>query len=717
MRMKIWNDLAALIFVTIFISGCIQQEKPEEKGWIKSTEFISKEPALQGFSPFAIAVTKDGNYAYVGFDLSEDVFKIRLADFSVEKAADLSKYFPLESEYIALDASEKKLFVSSTTWQKLFVLDTETMSIIQTIDDISVSSMFRSQYGPFIIICDGGNIVKFINTETYKVTTFIDEKIGFLKVQESKQNKDKWYVATQEGLGGPWVVGVYDYKAKAWDHKIRLPRQAKGEGIFDLKILPHEQKAYAAAFGGWYPDYHAYGWVYSINLVSEQVKAIPIDGGALSLEASPDNRWLYVGTGWPMPNTNNLLALDTQSDTITGPIQLGKSKYDWAYTQINVQQIDPVNPNLLYATCTDGNAFLKINLDNLTLADVLILNQESYRPHFLVRQPAQPDGYVLIQKSANAFKLDLNEAVIKSLVKFPKIRTDAGSYDTAVNNAGNMLIAQGESVLEVDVKDMRLLATHQLPQDIPPVWHFIPSKNKTKLYTISQEREAEWQPNVFLAIDATNFQVKANFKLEGGAFFERPYELPDGSKLYALGGFSNSPVVVQVINTDNYAIQKTITFDEPGLLGISGGGPNYPFAYDSSSHTLFVGATWVVLAIDANTDTIKKVIHLTDAAKAIGFGSTPWQLTSINAVGLVYNPKENYLYIAHLDRSFISVYDLNKDRFLPQIIPLKGYFPSYIFANDDYSKIYSLNIRSDSVSVIDVKSKTVEKVIDLHTYQ
>ncbi len=82
----------------------------------------------------------------------------------------------------------------------------------------------------------------------------------------------------------------------------------------------------------------------------------------------------------------------------------------------------------------------------------------------------------------------------------------------------------------------------------------------------------------------------------------------------------------------------------------------------------------------------------------------------------VFLYKENYLYIAHLDRSFISIYDLNTEQFLERVIPLEGYFPNFIFANNNYSKIYSLNIRSDSVSVIDVNSKALEKVIDLHAY-
>ena len=105
---------------------------------------------------------------------------------------------------------------------------------------------------------------------------------------------------------------------------------------------------------------------------------------------------------------------------------------------------------------------------------------------------------------------------------------------------------------------------------------------------------------------------------------------------------------------------------------------------------------------------------MADAARAIGL--EPWQLTYINAVGIVYQPQENFLYIAILDRSYFSIYDLNNDQFLPKLITLKGYFPYYVFTNDDVSKIYSLNNRSDNVSVIDVNSKVVEKVIDLHDY-
>src|SRR5690242_5515828 len=37
----------------------------------------------QGFSPYGIALTRDGRYAYLSFDLSAFVFKLRLSDMTV----------------------------------------------------------------------------------------------------------------------------------------------------------------------------------------------------------------------------------------------------------------------------------------------------------------------------------------------------------------------------------------------------------------------------------------------------------------------------------------------------------------------------------------------------------------------------------------------------------------------------------------------------------
>jgi len=670
-------------------------------------------PSTQGMGPTIIATTQDGKYAYVGFHLSETIAKIRLADLTVEAMADLSHYFPLQCYRIALDASEKKLFVQSAAWRKVIVLDTQSLGVVHIIDDMDASGMLRSQDGR-LITWDGGNTVKFVDTETYAVTEFTDLNVGFLLIEESPSDPGHWYVLTQSGPGAPWMLGLYDYGSKTWIHTVTIPLEGETPGIWDFTVLPNESKLYAAAVGGWYPqEYHAYGWVYSVDLLDWQFKTIPIDGGAASVKSSPDNQWVYVGADQPKPtDKNNILVIDTQTDTILGPIPLGRSKYNWSNGEIRDLQINLANPKILYAVSNDANDFIQVDLENLSMSGDIVFNQEDFQPHFFVRQPVQASGYVLVKRIAYGFEFDLDSATLINVFRFPAIRADSGAYDVAITNAGRLLIAQGEQVLEVDGTDMHLIANHPLNPTIPSVWNFVLSKDQSKLYSITNDPISN-RPNVFLAINTADFQAQANFTLPGGAFDSKPFELPDSSKLYALGGEDFGTIVIHVIRTDNYTIQKTIAYDEIGLRGISGG-PYYPFAYDASSHTLYVGATYVVLAIDTDTDEIKQVIHLEDITRAIGL--EPWQFIYTNVISLVYQPKENYLYLVHLDRSFVSIYDLTINHFLPQLTPLKGFFPNYAFSNDDVSKIFVLDTRSDSISTIDVNSKLEEKVINLHDY-
>ncbi|MBN1200628.1 MAG: SH3 domain-containing protein [Anaerolineae bacterium] len=671
------------------------------------------DPVPQAFGPASIALTQDGQYAYVGFSLAEVVLKVRLDDLAVVGATELYEYFPLACWHIALDASEEKLFVPSDTWRKLFVIDTQSMDVIHVIDDLTITGMVLSQTAPELITWNGGNTVNIINTETYAVREFTDERVGFVHIRESEQGPTHWYVQTGDEQSS--IVGLYNTGSKTWDYSIRVPVQEEGEGFHDLVVLPDEQKLYMATIGGWYPEYHAYGWLYAVDLNSQDVSILPIDGGAMALDASPDSRWVYVATAWPLPNNNNLLVVDTQTDAVVEQINLGVSPTGWACTEMDDVALAPAAPETAYAICGDAEALARVNLDARTVEDRLVFNREDIAPHLFVRLPGTPTGYVLVQNSANAYKLNLDESTIEGVVELPHIRDDAYVYDAVIDDQGHMLIAQGESVLEVDSSDMSLIASHDLPPDIPSVWRFTLSPDQTKLFSVSQARGAEqYQPDTLLVIDRADYQVVTSLHLDGGAFNERPYALPGGSKLYVLGGWQNAAVSVHVIETEQYTLHTTITFDDPARPGISAG-PYYPFAYDPGSHTLYVGATYVVLGINTDTDTITQVINLEDSARALGL--EPWQLTYINAVGLVYQPQENSLYIAHLDRSYVSVYDLNAGQFLPLAIGVQGSFPACVFANDDASTIYALNVRSDNITGIDVASKTVDTVIDLHAHR
>ncbi|MCB9103661.1 MAG: hypothetical protein H6633_05365 [Anaerolineales bacterium] len=212
-----------------------------------------------------------------------------------------------------------------------------------------------------------------------------------------------------------------------------------------------------------------------------------------------------------------------------GKINLKREEYRNPHTQINDLQIGSANPNLLYATAADSNSFLKIDLTTLTQVDKLFVNNQSFGPHYFIAHPSRSSGYVLIHQSKNAFELDLQENVINRIVEFPLIRDDIFAYDGVFNDAGELLIAQGESILEIDTEGMRLLKTHLLPQNLAPVWQFVLSNDWSRMYSISQERnQNEYHPDIFQAINTVDYGMGASFQLDGGSFKERPFVLPDG---------------------------------------------------------------------------------------------------------------------------------------------------------------------------------------------
>ncbi len=188
--------------------------------------------------------------------------------------------------------------------------------------------------------------------------------------------------------------GSTTYVAKTWVRKIHLPSEARSTTVFDLQVLPSGRMAFVSTFTDWYPDgYHARGWVYSVDLAGGGIRSLAVDGAALTVEPSPDGERLYIGTGWPLPNTNNLLIMDTASGQVTGQIPLGVTQYGWHYTQMNDLEIDPGNPRWLYATSTDGNAFIKVDLENNTPAAHSGLEQRK-PPPALLRQATRSNQRV-----------------------------------------------------------------------------------------------------------------------------------------------------------------------------------------------------------------------------------------------------------------------------------------------------------------------------------
>jgi hypothetical protein len=218
--------------------------------------------ASQGFSPYGMAVTRDGRYAYLSFDLSAFVLKVRLSDMTVVASADFSRYFPLKCRAIALDAGETKLFLHDGILGRLLVLNAATLQEIRMIGGlVTGGELVRSRWGPNLILACGD--VYLINTDTLEVTAHGNSPRGFSFVRESATDPAIWY-AVAPGPEGT-VIGTYDYKKALWSPKATVQPRTGQWSVDDFAVLPDGSKAYLAVLG---PFDQATGWLYVADLRS-----------------------------------------------------------------------------------------------------------------------------------------------------------------------------------------------------------------------------------------------------------------------------------------------------------------------------------------------------------------------------------------------------------------------------------------------------------------
>jgi uncharacterized protein (TIGR03437 family) len=656
---------------------------------------------ILGFTPFVpsgIALTKDGRYAYLSFDVSAYVVKVRLSDMTVVAGADFTRYYPLRCARIVLDATETKLFLYDHVLGRLLVLDAASLLEIRMIGGFSrgVSQLVLSRWGPYLFLINGSGWQ--LNTDTLELTA-LGYSRGFMFIQESVTDPTLWYgvASTPQST----LVGTYDYKKALWSPKVTLRAQAPDWSVHDFAVLPDGSKAYLGVLGSWLPNYQTSGWLYAADLQNGAVKELPIDGGILALTLNKEASRLYAGTGWPA-RVNDAVAMihviDTSGDTDIGVVNIGVQKFHTFCTQLNEMKIDPVNGGLLYATNADGNSFTKVDLATSQVIDNLVLNDETNSPHMFLRIPGTSRAYALLSRTSEALEIDLDRAEVVRTVKFPLTRTDFLRFGAAFRDAGTLLVAQGEYFMEL-AADLTLRAKRSLPKGTPSIWSVLGSGDGKTLYSVANSQS---QSDTFLALDSTTFQIKASLHLDGGSF-ALPWEHPNAGKLYVVGGTSNPDVFVHVIDAQSLSLLKTIRFNDPQLGGIATSG-SYPYAYDPATHTLFAASNLAILAIDTDRDEIRRVIP----------NAAIYDFRTSSANGLAFNPAENRLYLAHGDGALISVYDFNADHFLPQLFSTRGYAPGWALANSDVSKFWVANTGSDNLTVFDTKTLTLEKVIDIH---
>ena len=265
------------LLVSALLAGALVEDTGAQGRPIRRHLRRPNRAKMSAHGPTTAAITKDGKQAFVGFHLSDRVLRVRLPDLVVDAVADLSEYFPLSCYHIALDASEQKLFVQAGGRRKILVLDTNTLKVVHTIDDIDCNGMFRSRSGE--IVTWAGSTLRFIDTATYTVRAS-DSPFGLLSVAESPSDPTVLYVGTI-GADESWIVERFDTASGSWELVASTPAQMSGAWFTQMVVLPDESKVFLGIVRGICPgttENHYCGWVLEADVAARAGKLIPIDG-------------------------------------------------------------------------------------------------------------------------------------------------------------------------------------------------------------------------------------------------------------------------------------------------------------------------------------------------------------------------------------------------------------------------------------------------------
>jgi DNA-binding beta-propeller fold protein YncE len=186
---------------------------------------------------------------------------------------------------------------------------------------------------------------------------------------------------------------------------------------------------------------------------------------------------------------------------------------------------------------------------------------------------------------------------------------------------------------------------------------------------------------------------------------------PDGSKLYIMRGpmFGGTTVIIIISGT---TLEVINTIEIPPVDQRRGATSFLEGEFDEENRILYLLGFESVYKIDIDTDRLIGALDLIDIFDA--WGRRGWTPTGLAGVSL--SPSKDKLFITAGDPHSLYTYDIAKSSWSTKITNLKGYFITDGVASLDRHYFYTVNLTSDNVTMVDLTSGDIIKVIDLQSY-
>lgn len=659
------------------------------------------ESPFQSWAPssLGLAITPDGKTAYIPFELDDPLLVVDLSTFTTVESIDVSSAGSmLRSSFAVLSPHGERLYVANNGTRNVMIINTENNSVEEVLpidpiwgDSISVS---YDETVVYITSLDGLYIVNSSDNSYHQIAI---PGIFFESVEPSASNPNLLYcIGNFFRQGEPPQRGFFTFNlsSNTVERNATLPADALGIGAPNrFTINSGETTAYFGSMSIIADKGVGNFNVFDLNSFQLLVST-PIECGVSDFAINEGTGKIYIIGFWSgggSPQKLYIREWDISTSSVVEKILVSPSSDQRAIA------IDPTDSNYLYMTEGDFNLLLKVEISTGKEIQRVKFNKEDIAPRILIR--GENVGYVVCHRSRDIYKLDLNSGQLMDSLALPSGASPSGGY-----YQDKLYLSGGRYIYSIDPSDGSLIDTFDISRNINPItFTFF----NDKMATISFERGGMVGKEL-LVFDAEDMTLLKSIELPSEPHGKSVIVSPDGSKLYVARGPMNGPTVITIFNASTLNVINTIEI--PFVDMEHNGATSFLEAdFDVTNRILYLCGFISVYKIDMDTDKLIGTLDVIDSYKSQNIGG--WSCTGL--AGVVLSATKDKLFSISGDGHTMHTYDLVNSTWMPKIINLKGYFVTDTDYSPDRKYLYTVNEKSDSITMVDLASGDVVRVIRL----
>ena len=685
----------------------------EKTKWIAiPTPSPTAKQYFPGWAPgiLGLAITPDGKTAYIPFNLDDALLVVDLSTFTVKNSINVSAAGNmLFSNATVLTPDGKKLYVANEGAKNVMVVNTENKRVEKVLPLIPLHAAAPavSQDGSRVYI-PGENGLYIVNTSDDSYRYIFVPNVIFGPVAPSPSNPNLLYVVGKL-INPPGsntfqsTFFIFNISNNTVAHSFKLANEILPSDTFGRRLVVNSNET--RAYLGWMEMKGQSGErgignfiVFDLNNFKTLVSA-PAENGVADFAVNEKTDKIYIIGFWAggsAPQKLTIQEWDIATNTFVRQISVSPS------TDQRAIALDPVNANYLYMTEGDFNFIRKVEISTGKEVSKLQFSKAEIQPYAIIRGDNN-EGYVVSQSyggdksKRKVYKLDLASGQLIASLQLPF------SYSAFGFHQGKLYFGSEGNIYAVEAETGKIIKKYRIGDNFnPKTFVFFGDK----MATIDYEGAMNGRRLIFF--DAKNMSILKSVELPREPHGDKVIVSPNGSKLYVSRGSTQGNAAITIFDSSTLEIINTIEIPFVGITrrGMTG---FVEADFDETKRILYLTGFTSVYKIDMDTDNLIGILDLVDLYESQNISG--WSPTGLCGVAL--SPAKDKLFIVSGDAHSMYTYDLARSAWITKTTNLKGYFITDAIASPDRHYLYTVNQESDSITMVDLTSGEIVKIIEL----